>query len=206
MPIASGWHGDWKEVTFDPHLFDEHPNTLTLLSYGDSLLDDVLNVVNAPRVGESIGAVARCATVGGRTASQYFELQNQTPLRSIDTLQSAIDTELNVGLSAASRAELEQRFRDSLQFRRSQDAKAAADWKNSRVSSLSEEVRQLLTEAAYVELAIANHRDLFDENMPLDFSEQAYHRLKRHGIPLAGAIKLAGQGLPRPTSIQGYCI
>src|SRR5690606_9616627 len=32
------WHGDWHEVTFEPKLFDEHPNTLTLLSYGSQLL------------------------------------------------------------------------------------------------------------------------------------------------------------------------
>jgi hypothetical protein len=45
-----------------------------------------------------------------------------------------------------------------------------------------------LIEAAYVELALAANRDLFDEALPLDFSEQAYHRLKRHKVPFAGAI------------------
>ena len=63
---------------------------------------------------------------------------------------------------------------------------------------MTEEIRQLLVEAAYVELALAANRDLFDDALPLDFSEQAYQRLKRHKLPFAGAMKLAGIGLPKP--------
>ena len=33
------WNGEDQEVTFNPVLFDEHPNTLTLLSFGSDLLD-----------------------------------------------------------------------------------------------------------------------------------------------------------------------
>ena len=58
----------------------------------------------------------------------------------------------------------------------------------------------MLVEAAYIELAQASNRDLFDEAMPLDFSEQAYQRLKRHKVPFSGALKLVGAGLPKPRS------
>ena len=68
------------------------------------------------------------------------------------------------------------------------------------MSSLTEEIRQFLVEAAYIELALAANRDLFDEALPLDFSEQAYQRLKRHKVPFAGAMKLIGVGLPKPRS------
>ena len=34
--------------------------------------------------------------------------------------------------------------------------------------------------------------------MPLDFSDQAYERLKRHKYPFAGALKQVGAGLSRP--------
>lgn len=61
-----------------------------------------------------------------------------------------------------------------------------------------QEIRQLLVEAAYIELAMAANRDLFDEALPLDFLEQAYQRLKRHKVPFAGALKIAGSALPRP--------
>ena len=73
-------------------------------------------------------------------------------------------------------------------------------WRNVGMSSLTEEIRQFLTEAAYVELAPTANRDLFDEALPLDFSEQAYQRLKRHKVPFAGTLKLAGANLRRPRS------
>ena len=77
-------------------------------------------------------------------------------------------------------------------------AKASDDRRKAQLSSLTEEIRQLLTEAVYIELALAANRDLFDDAMPLDFSDQAYQRLKRHKVPFAGAMKLVGAGLPIP--------
>ena len=32
------WHGAYQAVTFNPELFDQHPNTLRLLTYGGGLL------------------------------------------------------------------------------------------------------------------------------------------------------------------------
>gem|GEM_PF-4408113 len=37
------WNGQDQEVTFNPALFDEHPNTLTLLSFGSDLLAELLD-------------------------------------------------------------------------------------------------------------------------------------------------------------------
>jgi hypothetical protein len=42
------WHGAWQEITFDANLFDEHPNTLKLMTYGSGLLEEVLAVVEPP--------------------------------------------------------------------------------------------------------------------------------------------------------------
>ena len=79
------------------------------------------------------------------------------------------------------------------------ETNAADSRRKAFISSLTEEIRQLLTQAAYIELAQAVNRDLFDEEeMPLDFSDQAYERLKRHKYPLSGALKRVGGSLPRP--------
>lgn len=192
------WHGDWKEVTFDPPLFDEHPNSLTLLSYGDGLLTEILGVVEPPLDGHDAGSLARCSATGNWTATAYFGLRDHNVVPSFGKLLMAINGHPVVELTTVQRTALEQRFADTLGQRQSQEAKAADDRKKARLSSLTEEIRQLLNEAAYIELAMASNRDLFDEALPLDFSEQAYERLKRHRVPFAGAMKVAGQSLPRP--------
>ena len=42
------WNGEEHQVTFNPILFDEHPNTLTLVSFGADLLDELLDSVEVP--------------------------------------------------------------------------------------------------------------------------------------------------------------
>jgi hypothetical protein len=191
------WHGEWREVTFDPRLFDEHPNTLTLLSYGDGLLAELLDVVEPPTDGRATGFLARCTAAGVWKANGYYGLSDQAAVPTLSKLNTTMNGQ-SAELSESHQTVLQNRFSESLRKRQAQEAKATEDRKKSRVSSLTEEIRQLLVEAAYIELAMASNRDLFDEEMPLDFSEQAYERLKRHRVPFAGAMKMAGQSLPVP--------
>ncbi|MBV8268853.1 MAG: hypothetical protein JO252_21210, partial [Planctomycetaceae bacterium] len=80
------------------------------------------------------------------------------------------------------------------------EVQAAQVRHKAHLASLTEEIRQLLLQAAYIELAQAANRDLFDEEMPLNFSELAIQHLKRHKYPFAGALKMVDvSGLcPRP--------
>jgi len=110
----------------------------------------------------------------------------------------ALDRQPTVAVVAAQREKMEMQFVEAANQRLMREKKAADDRRKAELSSLTEEVRQLLVEAVYVELALASHRDLFDEGLLLDFSEQAYQRLKRHKMPFAGAIKLIGSGLSKP--------
>ena len=84
----------------------------------------------------------------------------------------------------------------------SQDALVADQNHKAHVASLKEAIRQLLLQAAYIELAQTANRGLFDEgeDLPLDFSNEAIRRLKRHKIPFAGALKLVDVSdmQPRP--------
>ena len=65
-------------AAFDPKLFDEYPNSLTLLSYGDGLLADILGVVEPPADGRSAGSLARCSANGHWNAAGYFGLSDQS--------------------------------------------------------------------------------------------------------------------------------
>lgn len=192
------WHGSWQEVTFDPALFDEHPNTLQLLSYGSELLTDILGVVEPPRRDNGVGVVARCLLPGNSPAVGYYRPGDASSVPSLATLASTVDGHPAVDVLPDQRERIEQRFVAATRPRLARDAKAADDRWKARISSLAEEIRQLLVEAAYVELARAANRDLFDEGFVVDFSEQAYQRLKRHKVPFAGALKLVGASLPVP--------
>jgi SNF2 family DNA or RNA helicase len=191
------WHGHWREVTFDLKLFDEHPNTLTLLSYGSDLLHEVLDVVEQPHEAKDAGVVARCSL---RQVAVGYYGPPIVAVTSLGQLEKALDSNPAVLFVLAQRGSLEHAFAESVRNRLRTEEKAADDRRKAQLSSLTEEIRQLLVEAAYIELSQATIRDLFDEVLPLDFSEQAYQRLKRHKVPFSGALKLVGAGLPKPRS------
>jgi hypothetical protein len=149
-------------------------------------------------VSRDTGIVARCFQDGETSAVGYYRLSDGGPLPSLTTLGTTLDGQSTVNVLSEQRTELENRFADAGRQRHLREAKAAEDHRKAQLSSLTEEIRQLLVEAAYVELALAANRDLFDDALPLDFSEQAYQRLKRHKVPFSGAIKLVGTGLPKP--------
>ena len=95
-------------------------------------------------------------------------------------------------------------FIEAVERLRVQDHLVADQNHKAHVASLKEAIRQLLLLAAYVELAQTANRGLFDEgdDLPLDFSEQAIRRLKRHKIPFAGALKLVDVSDIRPRSVD----
>jgi hypothetical protein len=192
------WHGSWRQVTFNPKLFDEHPNTLLLLSYGSDLLADLLGIVDPPLESNEIGLLGRCSTDGHLPAVGYYRLSDCCQVASLSTLTTVLDERASCPVSSSQREILEGNFSQANRGRYHREIKAAGDRRKAQLSSLVEEIRQLLVEAAYIELSLAANRDLFDEPLPLDFSEQAYQRLKRHKVPFAGAIKLVGTGLPTP--------
>ena len=104
--------------------------------------------------------------------------------------------------SLRKRLDEEGHFIEAVKRLREQDHLVADQNHKAHVASLKEAIRQLLLLAAYVELAQTANRGLFDEgdDLPLDFSEQAIRRLKRHKIPFAGALKLVDVSDIRPRS------
>ena len=53
------WKGESLPVTFNPKVFDEHPDTVRFLSYGNPLLVELLDSVPVPDVAETASLV-RC--------------------------------------------------------------------------------------------------------------------------------------------------
>jgi len=192
------WHGTWHEVTFDPTQFDEHPNTLQLLSFGNRLLGEVLGVLDSPATTYLASTVGRCRLTTASLATGYFSLANDDSIPTFAKLSEVLTSQCSSPVVDDKFERIKSQFLVNTKSQTEHETKAAEDRRKARLSSLREEVRQLLCEAAYVELAMAASRDLFDEAMPLDFSEAAYQRLKRHKVPFSGALKLTGTNLPKP--------
>ena len=120
-------------------------------------------------------------------------------MRTLTDLRSIMDKGLAVKLEDDQRQGLVSQFNTAVVQLMARETQAADSRRKAQISSLTEELRQLVTQAVYIELAQAVNRDLFDdEQLPVDFSDQAYERLKRHKYPFAGALKQISGPLPRP--------
>jgi len=83
---------------------------------------------------------------------------------------------------------MEATFADAVRSRWSQAATIDETRHRAALSAIEEECRQLLLEAAYVELVKATQPDLFDDVPSAEFSVVAIENLRRHGYPFKGAI------------------
>jgi hypothetical protein len=73
---------------------------------------------------------------------------------------------------------------------RNQETATVQAKERSRSEALAEEIRDLLLQAAYVEIARASADGLFSADGPLGFSVETVYRLRRHKVPFAGALKV----------------
>jgi superfamily II DNA or RNA helicase len=207
-PTISGahlldWNGQDQEVTFNPALFDEHPNTLTLLSFGSDLLAELLEAVEPPATCEADGFLARCRVESPVPVVGYYGASKDgqpEPILTLASLRKRLDAEPLARLTTEQMDQVRGRFIESVERLRAQDHLVADQNHRAHVASLKEAIRQLLLQAAYIELAQTAKRGLFDEgdDLPIDFSDQAIRRLKRHKIPFAGALKLVDISDIRP--------
>jgi hypothetical protein len=122
------------------------------------------------------------------------------PVLSLASLRKLLDSDSPPRFSTDQM--MRGRFREAVEQYQSQDSLVAEQNQKAHVASLKEAIRQLLLQAAYIELAQTANRGFFDEveDLPLDFSDQAIRRLKGHKIPFAGALKLVDVSdmQPRP--------
>lgn len=162
-------------VTFSRPLFDSHPNSLKLLSYGNALLSAVLAGVAAP---VDLGGVQRF------TADEPYPLRGwyDGSGRAIDSL-GALVAALNGGGAAAGEAiSAAAAFDEVVAARRQEDAERRRELVARQRRTLTAQARQILHEAALVEIALGQQQSLFStESYPTRFSPTAVTGLMRHG-------------------------
>jgi superfamily II DNA or RNA helicase len=186
------WDGQMQAVTFDPAVYDEHPNTVRLMTYGSELLAAVLDSVDPPCESVPDGRVARCWSETSLECVGWYAVggESATPIRTLARLQEVLDApKQGVGESDAALTAARKRFREELAPLCKREADQAQVQKRGRAAALAEGIRDLLVQAAYVELARASADGMFAGEGTAGFSVETVRRLRRHKFPFAGALK-----------------
>ena len=209
--------GDDVAVTFDAALFDAHPNTLRLLTYGNELLTELLRAVPEPALvpplppsqswgGKRGGRVLRCQTKGPLPLCAYYALDTGGRPQRIERLADlevlcAEKPDVHWSEEAVTSAceDFERKAAALLQ----QQARVVTVRQRAERLALEEQARQTLLRAALVELALGQQPELYEEEaLPVAFTEEAITGLRRHGYPFAPLLRLVNvDGLrPSPTA------
>jgi hypothetical protein len=186
------WNGQLQPVTFDPAVYDEHPNTVALLTYGGDLLAELLAAVDPPRDSPAGGALARCSAGGPLEQVGWYSVgvQPVTAVQSLTDLREAFRATAAATLPAEEVIDAVRRgFDQEMAPIREQARQAGQAKERGRAAALAEEIRDLLLQAAYVELVTAAADGLFAADGAAGFTVETVRRLRRHRFPFAGALK-----------------
>lgn len=185
-----------KVVTFDPSTFDQYPNSVTLLSYGNWVLAEILRGVPQPNNSEQCG-ILKLEANDELPLVAYYRLDaegNPIQLRSFTDLTGALmqhsATTANWPREAykVARADFEHRIR----VIRGNSAEVWRQHAAGRRSTLIEQAIPLLQRAALAELSEWEQADNFtirDEVIHLE--GRLLLRLRQRAYPVSALLQIA---------------
>ncbi|HUW32942.1 MAG TPA: hypothetical protein VM223_15145, partial [Planctomycetota bacterium] len=178
-----------QAVTFNAALFDEHPNTLQFMSFGSKLLAEALEAVEPPVLAKSSGLIARCKTDVPWPLAGFFAVRSGN-VQAVDSHAGleALLTGDREPITSEHVSTIGTQFASAVSILAAREARVAAARNSSDVASRSEELRQLLLQAACIDIAKSTDSELFDG--PVHFGEEAIMRLGRYGYPFAGTLRV----------------
>ena len=193
------WRGARHRVTFEPSVFERHPYSVSLLTYGSPLFDELLrSVVELPEkdVPQGIGLYSAREP---SPVSLFFAPRSEAvaTVERLDELESALQ-QIALGQGAAVWT-ADQESEASVLFSRrrrqalAQQTRVEQRRRRGRRSVLVESARHLLERACQVEQAQAKRPGLFEEPRPLATGHEALRQLARHGSPWAPLLRLLGE-------------
>jgi len=203
LPLADGR----TAVTFDRLVFDAHPNSLQLLTFGNPLLARLLEAIPDPEGGMTQGAVLRVATDAPLPRVAYYTQGPSgalQPLGRLVELQRVIDEQHDLTWEPAQLAIAQAEVEATSQAEWARIEQGRAQLAHQQREALAARAGRLLLDAALVELALGQNPSLFsDEGYPTAFDEQAVLNLRRHRYPWASLLRLVWERMsvrkPSPT-------
>ncbi len=175
-------------VTFDPEIADAHPGRVRLLTPGESVLEELLALVEPPVSQAAERGVVRAAA--GRSVRWYRPGGGRAePVATLGALRAA----LNAQAEAVVAAHVEQARQELREVVEAQ-ARRVESWERHQAA----EQRSALEERARLALAAAvASRMVLDA---IDDHQAAWRAVVGSGYPFAGLAKLVGQ--PVPSDVQ----
>ncbi len=201
------WNGAVETVTFSPEVFDVHPNTVKLLSYGEALLDDLLSSVGDPERADRPEGVAFITAESPARVSVCVQQATTT----VDEVRDLGAFEEAVVAPSAEWSPEQVRAAEALASKRVQQVGRQyqeIDAHRARAERLAlvEAARSILVRSALIEVAKSRAPELFEERLHYGFGVEAISALHRHGIPYKGLLKIVAADVPEARATDAYFI
>lgn len=188
--------GSRHGITFSRQLYDQHPDTLQFMTYGNPLFDRLLAsaITDYQLPHGAPGKIIRLSSDRPYPMVDYY-CSREGEMKRIESLQELLELiatsyceDLDDSLVSAALDDFTRRISCEVG-----QIKNKAKEENASIRlTLAEEGRIILKQAALVEIARAQHSTLFDVPQDFSFDIDAVYRLSRRGYPFAGLLKLAG--------------
>ena len=179
--------GQERGVTLSPDIFDAHPDTLRLLTFGDDLLAAILEAVPAPDPGPS-GPILRVSTDAEEKTTGYYQ-PGPEPIATLGQLVDALEV-AGDSWPAATISDAERDVREWAESRTQRETEIREQQDRADRLALEDRARQALLLATHIELAQGLKPDMFRDVAPPEFTQDAIRRLARHGFPFAGLLRV----------------
>lgn len=187
-------------VTFDPETFDRFPNSLQFLSYGNRVLDALLNQVPPPEHDAYLDVV-RFSADGDVPLRVYYGLNQEGQPIQLQTLQDILEVLKNAHQAGTWPQEASRRakqdFGRCLQDVRQKSASVTSLYFCAAQAALVEQAFQIVLQATLLDLL---------QSGTFSSAEDAWHAvitnaqlrqsLMRHGYPFTALLELASRRSP----------
>ena len=188
------WDGEMLPVTFSRECFDEHPDTVRFLSYGNPMLDELLAQCPEPTESESFNSIVRF-NADEPVVRAYFAVSDTDQSPESITTFAQLERLISKPESAPSA--------DSLAAAQTIFESQVADIKRAQTEILKHRhtavylaeyarAQRLLIQAALVEIALGQQPELLaSEIYPSAFTTEAVYGLQRRRYPWSAMVSLA---------------
>jgi len=212
--------GKSTAVTFNANQFDQFPDSLQFLTYGNPLLNDLFDFakeviqdgdsVIAPS-NKHVGKILRCvieASIASLRA--YYYLDEQGAPQRVDTFIELKTQYQKPNSHQWSEEQINQACADLKTYWQGifeQQRQVLIHHQEAEYSTLKEQGQHLLLQATLIELALGQQQDMFDNgSYPMAFDNAAVIGLRRHKYPFAPLIKLVAPTDLIPTATDPFFI
>lgn len=180
------WNDEETAVTFNAEQFDQFPDTLQLLSYGNLLLTEILNSVPVPDYEEDdVKDMARFEYTGSLSVIGWYSLigLKPKPIETFAQLEELVEQPPKQNPMYATQLEAADRlFSTQAESIAHTYRQRLLQFGQQQQAILQAKAGRMVEQAALIEIALGQQRSLFEsENYPTGFNQEAIKGLARHG-------------------------